>query len=67
MDSVYEGLTEEQRDAAQAYAAEHGLAFESSGPDKDTGMFQIRLLTGDEGAPQWTGADIDAVQELIRA
>lgn len=67
MDLVYEGLTEEQRDAMQAYAAEHGLAFESADSDDDTVQFQVRLLPGDEGAPQWTGAHIEAVEALLSA
>ena len=64
MDLVYEELTEAQRDAMQAYAAEHGLAFETytSGDS-----FTVRLLPGDEGAPQWTGAHIDAVEALLKA
>lgn len=67
MDLIYEDLSEEQRDAAQAYAAEHGLAFETYTAGDDTVRFTVRLLPGDEGAPQWTGSHIDAVEALFRA
>lgn len=64
MDLFYKNLTEEQRNAAQAYAAERGLAFES-GYDGEEDTYHVRLLPGDEGAPQWTGADIDAVEAIV--
>lgn len=67
MEPIYDGLSEEQRDAAQAYAAEHRLAFETYPAGDDTVRFTVRLLPGDEGAPQWTGAHIDAVEALLRA
>lgn len=65
METIYEGLTEEQRDVAQAYAAQHGLAFESSPSDDDTVSFQVRLLPGDEGAPQWDGPAVRGLEEVL--
>lgn len=59
-------MTEERRDRVQAYAAEHGLAFDT-GPDVEAGTFYATLLEGDEGAPQWTSDHIQAVEELLAA
>lgn len=64
MDDVWVGLTEEQRDVALAYAKERGLALET-GVDHEEGEWYARTLPGDEGAPQWTGADLDELDALL--
>lgn len=67
MQPIYTNLTEATRDAAQAYAAERGLAFET-GPDADADQpdrFYVLLLAGDEGAPSWTGQSITELEEII--
>jgi hypothetical protein len=45
-------------EAARAYAAEHGLPFES-------GDGYVRLLPPDESGPTWTGDHIRAVEARI--
>lgn len=64
MDDIWVGLTEEQRDTALAYAAERGLAIET-GADQDPGEWYARPIPGDEGAPQWTGADLEGLDALL--
>jgi hypothetical protein len=64
MESIYKWLTEEQRDAAQAYAAERGLAFES-GADEEEGLYYVTALPGDEGAPQWDEPAMRGLEEVL--
>jgi hypothetical protein len=64
MQPIYNNLSEAKRDAAQAFAAERGLAFET-GPDEEEGTFYVLLLAGDEGAPSWTGQAITDLETLL--
>lgn len=62
---MYYGLTEAQRDAAQAYAAEHGLAFQSSGSGDDTVSYSIGWPPTDPGAPEWTDQAISELEAVM--
>jgi hypothetical protein len=64
MEPIYPGLTEEQRDKAQAYAASLGLAFET-GADEEEGQYYLSPLPGDEGAPQWDGPALRGLEEVL--
>lgn len=64
MEPIYLGLTEEQRDKAQAYAASLGLAFET-GADEQEGRYYVSPLSGDEGALQWDGSALRGLEEVL--
>lgn len=60
----YSECTEAEYLAALAFAREHGLALETGG-DVGSGLYYVRVMVGDPGAPQWTDEAIAGLEAAM--